>query len=82
MPSKKIETPAGTMIVDDDFDESSIDPFSMIDPEVKHIYEENNPSSEDTIIINGETFTGRIKTYSVIENRKTKQKTVKVVLIA
>jgi hypothetical protein len=83
MPSKTIQTPAGSMIVDDSFDESSIDPFSMIDPEEKKLYEEKAAElEEDTLTINGETFTGKIKSYSIVENRKTKRKTVKIVLVA
>lgn len=72
------------MIVDESFDESQIDPFSMVDPEHKEIYEERKSIStnKDTVTINGETFEGRIKTYSVLENRKTKQKVVKVVLVS
>lgn len=94
MPSKKIETPAGTMFVDADFDESSIDPFSMVDtPGDKVDIDESGffgfggegPYREqelDTITINGETFKGKIKRYSVWLDKKTNERVVKVVLIA
>jgi len=71
------------MIVDEDFDESQLDTSSMLPEELKRTVPSQEPADlkQDSLVVNGEEFKGQIKAYSIYENRKTKQKTIKVILV-
>lgn len=79
MGSKIIHTKEGTIIVDENFDESEIDATSMLPENL--LVDAVSLNNQDTLIINGEEFKGKIKIFSINENRKTNQKTIKVILI-
>jgi CBS domain containing-hemolysin-like protein len=77
--SKTIHTADGTFIVDADMDLEEFDPGSMVD--------DSRPLSpaltqKDSIVINGETFEGQLKRFSVRKNHVTGVKTVKLVLVS
>lgn len=84
MGSKTINTPEGMMIVDEDFDESTMDTSSMLPEELRRAtQQETSPTTgQDVLVVNGEEHRGQIKTYSIYENRKTKQKVIKVILVS
>lgn len=76
--SKIIHTPDGTFIVDEDTDLEEVDLQSMVsEPELLVIPEKETA----TLVVNGETFQGHLKTYSVTKNHVTGKTTVKVVLV-
>lgn len=72
-------------MVDEDFDESTIDASSMLPedlrrqakPEVPELEEEDFP---DTVTVNGEVFVGKIKHFSVVEDKVAKTKRIKVII--
>jgi hypothetical protein len=86
MGSKIIQTPHGLIIVDENFDETSLDISSMLPPK-SEIYpspdaDAVSPPKKDVLSVNGEEYSGKIKIYSVQENKKTGQKTIKVILVS
>lgn len=82
------------MIVDENFDESSIDAASMLPAEPKKEPKPaiSSPDEEedrdiafleeldrqDIVIVNNKTFRGKILKYEVVIDKVTKQKTIKV----
>lgn len=82
MGSKVIHTPEGSIIVDSDFDEESLDTSSML-PEELRIPKEviSYPEvPQDTILVNEDKYVGHIRTYSISENKLTKRKVIKVII--
>ena len=77
MTSKTIYTDQGTFIVDEEL-EAEFDPASML-PETESAVTKS--TATDSVEINGETFLGHLKTYTVIKNNVTGKTVVKVVLV-
>ncbi len=77
--SKTIHTNTGTFIVGDDINEDEVDFNSML--ESSSDQPESSPEEpSDTLVVNGEVFSGRLTSFVVTENRVTGKKTVKVTL--
>jgi len=72
------------MIVDQEFDEESLDTSSMLPDELRIpktiISSPQEDIPQDNIIVNGEGFNGKIRIFSISHNRLTKQKVIKVII--
>lgn len=83
MTAKTIHTEQGTFIVDEEL-EQEFDPASMLpgDPEEFYAAEEPLKPTPDIVIVNGQRFLGRLKTYKTTVDGITGKTIVRLVLEA